>query len=133
MAQVKCVKTYKIFISHAWTADDEYDRLVSLLDQVTNFKWENCCKPRSNHLNPANQADNGSEQKLRYQIYPADIVIILLDMYRCHREWMEKEMNVAREMKKPVTGILPWSNPPMAPEVEKAVPITLNWDCGIHH
>jgi len=36
------LKTYKLFISHAWAADDDYNRLIELLNDVQSFKVKIC-------------------------------------------------------------------------------------------
>ena len=36
---VPALKTYDVFISHAWTYSDDYYRLVNLLNEANNFKW----------------------------------------------------------------------------------------------
>ena len=35
------LKTYDVFISHAWTYNSDYYRLVEMLDKAPNFKWRN--------------------------------------------------------------------------------------------
>ena len=32
------LKTYKLFISHAWAYGDEYDRIISILNQAPRFQ-----------------------------------------------------------------------------------------------
>jgi hypothetical protein len=36
------VKTYKLFISHAWAADEDYNRLIELLNDVQTIKVKIC-------------------------------------------------------------------------------------------
>lgn len=36
------LKTYKLFISHAWAADDDYKRLIELLKSIQSFKVKIC-------------------------------------------------------------------------------------------
>ena len=40
------LKTYDLFISHAWRYHEDYDRLVTLLNNAPNFKWRNYSVPR---------------------------------------------------------------------------------------
>jgi hypothetical protein len=43
------LKIYDIFISHAWRYSDDYNHLVKLLNEASNFKnfkWRNYSDPR---------------------------------------------------------------------------------------
>ena len=40
------LKTYDVFISHAWKYSDDYDRIVEFLNKAPNFKWRNYSVPR---------------------------------------------------------------------------------------
>ncbi|MBI4596619.1 MAG: TIR domain-containing protein [Candidatus Tectomicrobia bacterium] len=125
---VQEIKTYKIFVSHAWTDHSEYDQLIGLLNQVPNFKWENCCNPRPDHVSVVNKTDSELELGLRYQMYPADVVIILLDMCKLYGKWIERETELALEMKKPIIGVLPWDGFQIPSELENRIPTTVTWD-----
>lgn len=40
------LKTYDLFISHAWKYGDDYDRLVALLDSALYFSYRNYSAPK---------------------------------------------------------------------------------------
>jgi len=40
------LKTYVVFISHAWRYHEDYDRLVRTLNDAPNSKWRNSSVPR---------------------------------------------------------------------------------------
>lgn len=40
------LRTYSIFISHAWRYSDDYNRLVKLLNEAPLFRWRNYSDPK---------------------------------------------------------------------------------------
>jgi hypothetical protein len=40
------LRSYSIFISHAWRYDDDYTRMVNLLDRAPRFLYRNYSVPR---------------------------------------------------------------------------------------
>ena len=81
------LKTYRLFISHAWTYNAEYYRLVSLLDNANNFSWRNYSVPEHD---PAD-ANNTSKLKtaLQNQMRPTQAVLIISGMYAAYSEWIQ--------------------------------------------
>lgn len=104
------LKTYDIFISHAWRYNDDYYRLVNILNGAPNFKWRNYSVPQHDPvLNP----DDPSDEKtlfieLEQQIKPVNCVLILCGMYVTYSKWIQKEIEIALSYKKPIIGIKPW-------------------------
>ena len=45
--------TYNLFISHAWTYGDAYDKLVNLLNAKTNFTYKNYSVPKNDPIHNA--------------------------------------------------------------------------------
>ena len=41
---------YNLFISHSWTYDDQYDRLIRLLDSAPNFEYRNYSVPKDDPI-----------------------------------------------------------------------------------
>ena len=46
---------------------------------------------------------------LRQQIRPVNCVLILAGMYVNHRDWIQKEIELAASFGKPVVGVVPWA------------------------
>ena len=99
------LKTYRIFISHAWKYDTEYYKLEKMLKDAPNFRWQNYSVPQHDPLDTTTKKELG--QALHRQISPTHIVVILSGMYVAHREWIQKEIDIASEMGKPIIGIKP--------------------------
>ncbi len=99
------LKKYHLFISHAWTYDRSYYKLVSMLKQAKNFKWSNYSVPKHDRLpvKTNKQLDAG----LIRQIRPTHAVIIISGMYAVYRKWIQREIEIAQQMHKPIIGIKP--------------------------
>lgn len=102
-------KIYNIFISHCWDYDDDYDRVVRMLNEATEkyyFNYKNYSVPKKDPLSAS--TDIGLKRALRDQISPASIVIILAGMYAHHSDWIQNEIDIALDMDKPIIGVEPW-------------------------
>ena len=118
---VPALKTYDVFISHAWTYSDDYYRLVNLLNEANNFKWRNYSVPKHD------PKDGSLEEALRKQIRPVNIVIILAGMYVNHSKWIEFEMDFADEKDKPMIGVRPRGAQRTPKQVQDRVKEMVGW------
>ena len=50
------LKTYDLFISHAWLYGDDYDNLINLLDKASYFYYRNYSAPKEKPLAISNNA-----------------------------------------------------------------------------
>ncbi len=115
------LKSYGVFISHAWDYDADYYRLERMLNKPKRFKWRNCSVPQHNPLDANNDAQ--LEKALRDQIRPANVVVIISGMYVNHRKWIQKEIDIALEMNKPIIGIAPRGAQRTPSEVQNIAPM----------
>jgi len=100
------LKTYRIFISHAWEYNYDYYRLTEMLKDAPYFNWKNYSVPEHDPKHVRTKKE--LIQALYNQIRPTNIVIILAGMYVPYREWIQKEIDIALELGKPILGVLPW-------------------------
>jgi hypothetical protein len=119
-------RTYRVFISHAWTYNDDYYRLESMLDDAPYFNWRNYSVPEHDALDTATNAE--LEEALRRQISPTNIIIILSGMYVAHRKWIQKEIDIAVEMEKPIIGIRPWGQERIPQAVQDVAEEIVGWN-----
>ncbi len=99
-------KSYGIFISHAWDFHSEYLRLIELLYSIKDFKWYNCTRYQCDII-PDN-IDIFHEYLpglLMEQIQESHCFLLISDLYREHRYWIQKEMDMAGELNKPIIAI----------------------------
>jgi len=104
------LKTYDIFISHAWRYNESYYRLEEMLNDASNFYWRNYSVPKHDpKINP--NTYNGKQVLLNgldNQIRPGNFVIILAVMYAHYSYWIRKEIEFAQDYGKPIIGLYPW-------------------------
>lgn len=115
------LKSYGVFISHAWDYDADYYRLERMLNKTKRFKWRNCSVPQHDPLDASNDAK--LEKALRDQIRPANVVVIISGMYVNNRKWIQKEIDIALEMNKPIIGIVPRGAQRTPSEVQDIAPM----------
>jgi hypothetical protein len=120
------LKSYAVFISHAWTYSADYYRLEKMLHEAPNFKWRNCSVPKHDALDTATNAELIAA--LRRQISPTNIVLILAGMYVPHSKWIQREIDIALGMKKPIVGIVPWGQERTPQEVQSAAKEMVGWN-----
>ena len=120
------LKTYRLFISHAWTYNAEYDRLESMLNVASNFKWRNYSVPKQDPLDT--NSDVNLTAALKRQIRPVNCVLILAGMYVNHRKWIQKEITIATDLDKPIVGIRPWGQKRTPLAVQDAADVMVRWN-----
>lgn len=120
------LRFYYIFVSHPWTRTSEYDRLITLLNRTPNFQWHNYSVPRSSPLDT--RTNRELEKALHDQIRPTHIILILSGMYVNHRQWIQKEIDIANYYKKPIVGIVPWGQTVTPQIVRNAAREMVGWN-----
>lgn len=120
------MRTYNIFISHSWSYNEEYDRLVKLLDNAPDLSWKNYSVPFDDPL------AGGSKQKLaaeiESQIRLASIVLVISGMYVSYREWIQFEIDVSDKYNKPLIGIQPWGSTNTPSAVTRSAVAIVGWN-----
>ena len=120
------LKTYDLFVIHAWRYDDDYDRLVKLLRKAPRFKLRNYSVPQHDPLDAYNtqRLRKGLDQQIR----PANAVLIISGMYVNHRAWIQYEIEVAKRYNKPIIGIYPWGAKRIPVAVQEAADVVVRWN-----
>lgn len=116
------LRPYPVFISHAWKYNDEYYKLVKMLDEAPNFKWRNCSVPEHDPV----QGD--LSEALKKQIRPASVVLILAGIYATHSDWIQFEINFAGELDKSIVGVEPWGSDRIPASVQSAADEMVGWN-----
>jgi len=124
------LKTYDLFISHAWRYNEDYYRLVDMLNKAPNFKWRNYSVPEHDPvLDPDDPEDEETlTEALRRQIKPVNCVLILCGMYVAYSKWIQKEIDIAVEYGKPIIGIKPWGQEKIPQAVSKVAKEIVGWN-----
>ena len=120
------LKTYDLFISHAWLYGEDYIHLVNLLDNAPNFSYRNYSAPKEKPLElSGNYSDQQIKDAIDRKIRPVNCVIILGGMY-AKRKWMQYELTSAKKYKKPIIVIRPRGQERMPLELQKYP--SANWN-----
>lgn len=100
---------YNLFISHSWKYSDAYVKLVSLLNNAAYFSYKNYSVESSNPLTINNKIYYESElkNKLRIQMRTCHVVLILAGVYSSYSEYIQMEIQIAKELNKPIIAIEP--------------------------
>ncbi|MBW2059599.1 MAG: TIR domain-containing protein, partial [Deltaproteobacteria bacterium] len=77
---------YRIFISHAWSYNEDYYRLIKYLDEAPSFLYANYSVPKHD------PAEESLKEALRRQIRPVEVVLIVAGMYANSSDWIQFEM-----------------------------------------
>jgi len=103
------LKTYDIFISHAWTYDDHYQGIVDFLDDANNFYYRNYSAPEHKPAIPpgTRASDKRVLDALYNKIRPVNCVLVVAAIYASHRDWIQAELDIASELDKPIIGVAP--------------------------
>ena len=65
---------------------------------------------------------------LRRQIRPVNCVLILAGMYAAHRKWIQKEIDIAQELAKPIVGLKPRGQQRVPTAVSNAANEMVGWN-----
>lgn len=118
------LRSYKVFISHAWAYNESYYRLVEYLNAAPNFRWENLSVPKHDPIETAEQLT----YRLNAQMRPANVFLILGGMYVSHSEWIQYEINFARRIGRPIIGIRPWGSERIPDAVQRGADEIVGWN-----
>jgi len=99
------MKKPKLFISHAWTYNHQYYKLVQMLNERPYFDFHNYSVPEHDPLDFDRVEE--LEFQLKEEIVDSDIVLVLGGMYAAHRKWIKREIEIAIEEDKPIIAVLP--------------------------
>ncbi len=117
---------YRLFISHAWSYSDDYQRLSRMLNEATNFQWRNYSVPEAKGFNGLSTIQ--LKDQIRLQIGNSQCVVILGGMYAKHSGWIQFEINTATQLNKPILAVMPWAGERMPVAVQNAATKIVNWN-----
>ncbi len=126
------LKTYDLFISHAWKYGDDYCRLVNLLDDANYFCYRNYSAPKDNPLHNLDGSDVTNKSQItsaiERKISPVNAVLVISGMYYNNRDWMQTEIDISINKNKPIIAIKPWGNKIMPTEVSNVADVIVGWN-----
>lgn len=118
-------KQYNVFISHSWTYDEHYKRVVDFLEEVPSLDWQNHSVPSTDPL-PEEKA-SALRQSLKDQMRSASLVVVSAGMYSAYSRWIDTEIELARDMGKPIIGIIPEGQEKIPKNIEENCTEICRW------
>ena len=124
------LKTYDLFLSHAWRYNSDYYRLEQFLKAAPYFKFRNYSVPVHNpKVDPRTIAGiRFLEGELEKQLKPVNCVLVLAGMYATHSDWIQREIKLANKYNKPIIGVIPWGQKRVSAVVQNSAHIMVGWN-----
>lgn len=116
---------YNFFISHSWNYREQYDTLLSWLNE-SNIHYKDYSVPSHDPFSA--RSNYQLRAAISNQIRHASIVVITAGMYVAYSEWIEFEINEAIKMNKPILAIKPRGNTYMPMIVQESADCIVNWN-----
>jgi len=112
---------FRLFVSHLWTADDDYLRLFEYLNDVDNFFYINMSNPDDAPASPQLEAVQSQYKK---QLENAEVALILASQYVRDAKQLQYQLDLARALSKPVVVVEPFGpDPVLKPVKDRAVEV----------
>ena len=122
-----------IFISHAWKYSNDYNTVVSWLNEAQNdgvLTWSNYSVPQHDPLiDPYTVIGrNKLKEMLKGQISPASKVIVISGMYAAYSDWIDFEINASVEYSKYIIGLKPWGAEKIPTKIQNNAAVMVGWN-----
>jgi len=111
--------SYKLFISQLKESTEEYNKLIDKLEAVNNFHYTNY-----------SIADKTTKEDIKKQIKPVDVVVILSGQYSTNKNLIQREIDVAIELSKPIVMIRPYGLETVPESIEQKASEVIGWNAG---
>lgn len=126
------LKSYDIFLTHAWRFHDDWKKFSELLDGTAGINWRNFSLPwHDPAMNPNTEVGGRFIRNfLESQIIPVHSVVLLSGVYKINsaRRWFDMEVEMARKHNKPLIGIPVLGESTVPDEVSVLCDECCNWD-----
>lgn len=116
----------RIFVTHAFSAHDDYLRVFEYLEAASNFFYLNTSAP---DRAPAMGGKEALRDELRKQIKAAEVVLVTSSLFLDNRDWVTYQMDAAQAMNLPLVAVEPFGGIDKIPaEVEKRAAESVGWN-----
>lgn len=117
---------YNLFISHSWTYHKVYDNLVRLLND-SHLPYRNYSVPKDDPIHDAPH-DYQLKAAIRNQMQHASCVLILAGVYVYYSKWIKIEIELAKELGKPIIAVEGWGAEKTSTQVKAAADQIVRWN-----
>lgn len=119
-------KTYSLFISHSWDHDDVLQELKSLLNSRGYFPAEYTQIEKDCPINSERAAV--IKANITKRLEQSDVVLAIAGIFASHSDWMQWEMDKAKELGLKVIGVIPRGQERISQEVYSRSVTDVRWN-----
>lgn len=119
-------KTYSLFISHSWDHDDVLQNLKNLLNGRGYFPAEYTQIEKDCPIN--SERAWVVKANITKRLEQSDVVLAIAGIYASHSDWMQWEMDKAKELGLNVIGVVPWGQERISQEVYNRSVVDVRWN-----
>lgn len=119
-------KTYSLFISHSWDHNDILQNLKSLLNSRGYFPAEYTQIEKDCPIN--SEQARVVKANITKRLEQSDVVLAIAGIFASHSEWMQWEMDKAKELGLKVIGVVPRGQERISQEVYKRSIVDVRWN-----
>ena len=119
-------KVYNIFISHSWSYPNDLKNLRNLLHKRGYFSVEFEEASAEEPINSQNATY--IKTRLKKKISNSNIILGIAGIYASHSEWMEWELDKAKNLYIPIVGVVPWGQQRISTTVSSRSIVDVRWD-----
>ena len=119
-------KTYSLFISHSWDHDDVLQDLKSLLNSRGYFPAEYTQIEKDCPINSERAAV--IKANITKRLEQSDVVLAIAGVFASHSDWMQWEMDKAKEIGLNVIGVIPRGQEHISREVYSRSITDVRWN-----
>jgi len=112
-------RLYNLFISQLDETTYEYDRLIGKLSSVEDFNFEDHSVPGKTSM-----------EDLSEQMNDVDAVLILSGLYSADEDLIQREIDVAQKLKKPIIIVRPYGMENVPGKIEEVANEVIGWNAG---
>jgi hypothetical protein len=120
-------KQYHLFISHSWRYGDAYDKLSLLLRNKPYFTYSDYSVSKNDPIHTKG-TDNELYEAIQRQIRACGVIIILAGVYSTYSKWINKEIEIAKKLRKPIIAVEPWGSERTSVLVKKSADKIVKWN-----
>jgi hypothetical protein len=110
-------KIYELYISQLSESTNEYDKFIGKLKSSENFKYNNNSIPGKT-----------SKKELLEQMKSVDVVVLLSGYYSVDKDIVQRILDTAVELDKPIVIIRPYGMENVPGSIEKAASEVVGWN-----
>lgn len=120
---------YNLFISHSWNYSNAYERLTNLLNNAPYFYYKNYSVSKDDPLIIRSKFyESELKNKIKNQMRSCHAVLILAGVYASYSDSIDMEINVAKELGKPIIAVEPWASEKTSQKVKQNADKIVGWN-----